>query len=250
MRSMDDDDYLAGQFEANRAHLRAVAYRMLGSMSDADDAVQESWFRLSRSGASQVQNLGGWLTTVVARVCLDMLRARGWSARSRWGRICPSRVANRGDEIDPEHEVLLADSVGPALLVVLETLAPAERLAFVLRRGRGADDPVLLGQQVQVARWKRPGRSLRLARSPVAPNITMMWSSGRAMPAPAGAGAVGPASAGGAGGAGHAEVPSSVVVSPAAASASTSERAASTRPAGIVGSPASSRRSGSPCRRR
>ena len=134
---MDEHDCLAEQFEANRPHLRAVAYRMLGSLSEADDAVQESWLRLSRSGTSEIENLGGWLTTVVARVCLDMLRSR----RSRreeplsqppLGGRAPEPIASREDGIDPEHEALLADSIGPALLVVLETLAPAERLAFVL----------------------------------------------------------------------------------------------------------------------
>jgi RNA polymerase sigma factor (sigma-70 family) len=133
---MDENDWLAEQFEAHRTHLRAVAYRMLGSLSEADDAVQEAWLRLSRSDTSGVQNLGGWLTTVVSRVCLDMLRSR----RSRReeplgqppGARVPEPIVSRGDGIDPEHEALLADSVGSALLVVLETLAPAERLAFVL----------------------------------------------------------------------------------------------------------------------
>src|SRR5215213_2940655 len=133
---MDEHDWLAQRFEENRTHLRAVAYRMLGSIGEADDAVQEAWIRLSRSDTSGVQNLGGWLTTVVSRVCLDMLRSR----RSRreeplsqppGGRV-PEPIASRGDGIDPEHEALLADSVGLALLVVLETLTPAERLAFVL----------------------------------------------------------------------------------------------------------------------
>src|SRR5215218_5892757 len=129
---MDEHDCLAEQFEANRPHLRAVAYRMLGSLSEAHDAVQESWFRLSYSGTSGVENLGGWLTTVIARVCLDMLRSR----KSRHEESLEVRtgdpIASRESETDPEHEALLADSVGLALLVVLETLAPAERLAFVL----------------------------------------------------------------------------------------------------------------------
>jgi len=129
---MDDRDWLAGQFETHRAHLRAVAYRMLGSLSEADDAVQESWLRLSRTDASEVQNLGGWLTTVVARVCLDMLRSRTSRREEPLDRGVPERIASRADESDPEHEALLADAVGLALLVVLETLAPAERLAFVL----------------------------------------------------------------------------------------------------------------------
>src|ERR671911_1955284 len=134
---MDEhDDWLAEHFEANRTHLRAVAYRLLGSLSEADDAVQEAWLRLSRSGTSGVQNLGGWLTTVVARVCLDMLRSRKSrrevSLDELSGVRVPDPIVNREDRTDPEHEALLADSVGLALLVVLETLTPAERLAFVL----------------------------------------------------------------------------------------------------------------------
>jgi RNA polymerase sigma factor (sigma-70 family) len=129
---MDEHEGLAERFEANRAHLRAVAYRMLGSLSDADDAVQESWLRLSRSDTSGVENLGGWLTTVVARVCLDMLRSRKSRREEPLGARVPDPIVSREDGIDPEHEALLAESVGLALLVVLETLAPAERLAFVL----------------------------------------------------------------------------------------------------------------------
>ncbi|HKN37861.1 MAG TPA: sigma-70 family RNA polymerase sigma factor [Acidimicrobiia bacterium] len=131
---MDERDWLADRFEAHRSHLRSVAYRMLGSAGEADDAVQEAWIRLSRSGAADVENLGGWLTTVVSRVCLDMLRSR--TARREEPLDPPVHEATPGpglpDGIDPEQEALLADSVGPALLVVLETLAPAERLAFVL----------------------------------------------------------------------------------------------------------------------
>ncbi len=129
---MDDREYLAQQFEANRTHLRAVAYRMLGSVSEADDAVQESWLRLSRSDASEIENLGGWLTTVVARVCLDMLRSRKSQREEPLGPHVPEPIVSREDGVDPEHEALLADSVGLALVVVLETLTPAERLAFVL----------------------------------------------------------------------------------------------------------------------
>ena len=129
---MDERDWLADRFEAHRSHLRSVAYRMLGSAGEADDAVQEAWIRLSRSGAADVENLGGWLTTVVSRVCLDMLRSR--TARREEPLDPPVHEATPAhpDGIDPEQEALLADSVGPALLVVLETLAPAERLAFVL----------------------------------------------------------------------------------------------------------------------
>ena len=127
---MDEHAWLAERFEANRAHLQAVAYRMLGSPSEADDAVQEAWLRLSRADTSGVQNFGGWLTTVVARVCLDMLRSR--KARREEPLAAPDGVVGRAAGTDPEHEAVLADSVGLALLVVLETLAPAERVAFVL----------------------------------------------------------------------------------------------------------------------
>jgi RNA polymerase sigma-70 factor (ECF subfamily) len=129
---MDERQQLAELFEAHRSHLRAVAYRMLGSLSEADDAVQEGWLRLSRSDASGIENLGGWLTRVVARVCLDMRRSRKSRREEPLGVHVPDPIVSRADGIDPEHEALLADSVGLALLVVLETLAPAERLAFVL----------------------------------------------------------------------------------------------------------------------
>ncbi|MER5467783.1 RNA polymerase sigma factor SigJ [Streptomyces sp. NPDC002935] len=133
---MDDRELLADRFEAHRGRLRAVAYRMLGSLSEADDAVQEAWLRLGRTDdPDEIRNLGGWLTTVVGRVCLDMLRSR--TARREdplepSGTFVPDPVLSPLDRIDPEQEVLLADSVGLALLVVLETLEPVERLAFVL----------------------------------------------------------------------------------------------------------------------
>ena len=129
---MNNHEWLAERFQENRGHLRAVAYRMLGSLSEADDAVQESWLKLSRSDTSGVENLGGWLTTVVARVCLDMLRSRKSRREEPLGPYVPEPIVSRDDRINPEHEVLLADSVALALLVVLETLAPDERLAFVL----------------------------------------------------------------------------------------------------------------------
>jgi RNA polymerase sigma factor (sigma-70 family) len=132
MRPMDEHDWLAQQFEAKRTHLRAVAYRMLGSLSEADDAVQEAWLHLSRSDTSGVANLGGWLTTVVARICLDMLRSRTSRREEPLDAHVPEQIMSRAGGIDPEYEALLADSVGLALLVVLDTLAPAERLAFVL----------------------------------------------------------------------------------------------------------------------
>jgi RNA polymerase sigma factor (sigma-70 family) len=130
--TVNDDDYLARRFEAHRTHLRAVAYRMLGSVSEADDAVQEAWLRLSRADRRGVENLGGWLTTVVARVSLDMLRSRRSRREEPFGTHLPEPIVSRDDALDPEHAALLADSVGLALLVVLEQLAPAERLAFVL----------------------------------------------------------------------------------------------------------------------
>jgi RNA polymerase sigma factor (sigma-70 family) len=134
---MDERDLLAERFEEHRPRLRAVAYRMLGSPSEAEDAVQEAWLRLSRSGAGGIENLGGWLTTVVARVCLDALRSRRSRREEpmgepRVGVHVPDPILGPEDRTDPEHEALLDDSVGPALLVVLETLSPAERLAFVL----------------------------------------------------------------------------------------------------------------------
>jgi RNA polymerase sigma factor (sigma-70 family) len=128
----NEREWLAERFEDNRAHLRGVAYRMLGSVSDADDAVQEFWLRLSRSDASGVENLQAWFTTGVARVCLDMLRSRRSRREEPLGSRLPEPIVSPEDGVDPEHEALLADSVGLALLVVLETLTPAERLAFVL----------------------------------------------------------------------------------------------------------------------
>ena len=129
---MDESEWLARSFEAHRAHLRAVAYRMLGSLADADDAVQETWLRLARSDTSGVQNLGGWLTTVAARVCLDMLRARAARREDPLHVYVPDPIVSPDVGPGPEQEALLADSVGLALLVVLDTLSPTERLAFVL----------------------------------------------------------------------------------------------------------------------
>jgi RNA polymerase sigma factor (sigma-70 family) len=137
---MEERDLLANRFEKHRPRLRALAYRMLGSSSEADDAVQEAWLRLDRSDSGGIENLGGWLTTVVGRVCLNMLRSRG-SRHERvldepWGETSDARmpdpIVDREDGIDPEHQALLADGIGLALLVVLETLSPAERIAFVL----------------------------------------------------------------------------------------------------------------------
>jgi RNA polymerase sigma factor (sigma-70 family) len=129
---MDEHEWLAQRFEAYRTHLQWVAYRMLGSLSDADDAVQEAWLRLSRSDTSGIENLGGWLTTVVARVCLDILRSRRSRREQPLDALTSKPVVSHEDGLDPEREALLADSVGLALLVVLEKLSPAERVAFVL----------------------------------------------------------------------------------------------------------------------
>ena len=129
---MNDQDWLAERFEANRPHLRGVAYRMLGSVSEADDAVQDAWVRLSRTDTSEVDNLRAWLTTVVGRVCLNMLRSRKTRRESSLETYLPDPIVSPQAGIDPEQEALLGDSVGLAMLVVLESLTPAERVAFVL----------------------------------------------------------------------------------------------------------------------
>jgi RNA polymerase sigma-70 factor, ECF subfamily len=131
-RYMDHETWQVDQFERHRSHLRAVAYRMLGSVTDAEDAVQEAWLRFHRADEDGIDNLGGWLTTVVGRVCIDMLRARKSRREDYVGTWLPEPVITVDDESDPERQALLADSVGLALLVVLETLSPPERLAFVL----------------------------------------------------------------------------------------------------------------------
>jgi RNA polymerase sigma factor (sigma-70 family) len=129
---MNENEWLAERFEEHRAHLRAVAYRMLGSLTDADDAVQDAWLRLSRSRTGEIENLGGWLTTTVARICLNMLRTRTTRREESFEVHVPDLVIIPDGELQPEEEALLADAVSLALLVVLDTLAPAERLAFVL----------------------------------------------------------------------------------------------------------------------
>jgi RNA polymerase sigma factor (sigma-70 family) len=129
---MTEGEEIVSAFEEQRPHLRSVAYRMLGSTSEADDAVQEAWLRLSRSDAAEIENLGGWLTTVVARICLNMLRSRNSRREQPLDIHVPDPIVDPIDGTDPEHEVLVADSVGIAMLMVLETLNPAERLAFVL----------------------------------------------------------------------------------------------------------------------
>jgi RNA polymerase sigma factor (sigma-70 family) len=129
---MAEADWLTDRFEASRTHLRAVAYRMLGSYAEADDAVQETWLRVDRTDATGVENFGGWLTTIVARICLDKLRARRSRPEAAIGAHLPEPAVGITDEIDPAHQAVVADSVGSALLVVLDLLAPAERVAFVL----------------------------------------------------------------------------------------------------------------------
>lgn len=129
---VDRQEWLTARFEEQRPHLRAVAYRMLGSLAEAEDAVQEAWLRMQRADTSSVENLAGWLITVVARVCLDLLRSRKSRRETAIGVHVPEPVVSRDDRLNPEHQALLADSIGLALLVVLETLEPAERLAFVL----------------------------------------------------------------------------------------------------------------------
>jgi len=152
---MNEQDWLAQQFEANRRRLRAVAYRMLGSVSEAEDAVQEAWLRLSRSEPAEIENLSGWLTTVVARVSLNMLRSRAVRREQPLSPHLPDPIIDPIDGVDPEHEALLADSVGLAMLVVLETLTPPERLAFVLHDMFGVpfeDIATLLDRSPQAAR--------------------------------------------------------------------------------------------------
>ncbi len=181
---MDERDWLAQRFEAHRTRLRAVAYRMLGAASEADDAVQEAWIRLSRTDTGAVENLGGWLTTVVARVSLDMLRSRASRREQPLGAHPPEAELGTANGTDPEAEALLADSVGPALLVVLETLAPAERLAFVLHDMFAVpfDEiaPILgrspnAAKQLASPRRARPGR-----RAPCRPRRRAPGRRGRA----------------------------------------------------------------------
>lgn len=169
---MNEADWLAHRFETHRDHLRAVAYRMLGSLTEAEDAVQESWLRLSRTDTSDVENLAGWLTTVVGRVCLDMLRSRKARREEPWDTLVPDPIVSR-DEAGPEHEALMADSVGLALLVVLETLTPAERLAFVLRDMFGVpfDEIAPIVGRTETATRQLASRARRRVRgAPVAPD--------------------------------------------------------------------------------
>ncbi len=174
---MDESDWLAERFEEHRARLRAVAYRMLGSLSEADDAVQEAWLRLRHSDESGRENLGGWLTTVVARLCMDMLRSRMSRREEPLGVHVPEPIVSRESGGDPEHEALLADSVGLALLVVLDTLAPAERLAFVLHDMFGVafeEIAAIVGRSPTAARQlaSRARRRVRGAAKVPDPDLT------------------------------------------------------------------------------
>jgi RNA polymerase sigma-70 factor (ECF subfamily) len=164
---MNEREWLTDRFEEHRGHLRAVAYRMLGSLSEADDAVQKAWLRLDRSDTSRVDNLGGWLTTVVGRVCLDMLRSRRSRREESLEPYPPQPATGQPDGgADPEHQALLADSVGLALLVVLETLDPAERLAFVLHDMFGVpfDEIALIVDRSPAAARQLASRARRRVR--------------------------------------------------------------------------------------
>jgi RNA polymerase sigma factor (sigma-70 family) len=171
---MSEQDWLAQRFEEHRRRLLAVAYRMLGSVSEAEDAVQEAWLRLSGSEPGEIENLGGWLTTVVARVSLNMLRSRAVRREEPLTPHLPDPIIDRADGVDPEHEALLADSVGLALLVVLETLTPAERLAFVLHDMFGVpfgEIALLIDRSPQAARQLASRARRRVRAQPTAPDV-------------------------------------------------------------------------------
>jgi len=171
---MSEQDWLAQRFEEHRRRLRAVAYRMLGSVSEAEDAVQEAWLRLSASEPGEIENLSGWLTTVVARVSLNMLRSRAVRREEPLSPHLPDPIVDRADGVDPEHEALLADSVGLALLVVLETLTPAERLAFVLHDMFGVpfeEIASLVDRSPQAARQLASRARRRVRAQPTAPDV-------------------------------------------------------------------------------
>jgi RNA polymerase sigma factor (sigma-70 family) len=173
---MNDQNWLAHSFEENRGHLRAVAYRMLGSASEVDDAVQEAWLRLSRSNASTIENLGGWLTTVVSRVCLDMLRSRTAKREETLDTTATESIATSERQNDPEQETLLADSVGFALLIVLDRLEPAERLAFVLHDMFAVSfDEIasILGRSPEAARQLASRARRRVQGAPAIPTASL-----------------------------------------------------------------------------
>jgi RNA polymerase sigma factor (sigma-70 family) len=174
--TVDEQDWLAERFEEHRTRLRAVAYRMLGSLSEADDAVQDAWLRFSRSEARGVHNLGGWLTTMVARACLDLLRSRHARREEPLDGRLPEPIVSRADQLDPEHEALLADSVGLALLVVLDTLTPAERLAFVLHDTFGVpfeEIAVLVGRSASAARQLASRARRRVRQAAAVPDADL-----------------------------------------------------------------------------
>jgi RNA polymerase sigma factor (sigma-70 family) len=176
MNRMTDQDWLAEQFEEHRRRLRAVAYRMLGSVSEAEDAVQEAWMRLSGSQAGEIENLAAWLTTVVARVSLNMLRSRAVRREEPLSPRLPDPIIDRADGVDPEHEALLADSVGLALLVVLETLSPPERLAFVLHDMFGVpfeEIAPLVSRTPQAARQLASRARRRVRARPTTPDVSV-----------------------------------------------------------------------------
>jgi RNA polymerase sigma factor (sigma-70 family) len=176
MEPEKQNQWLAERFEQNRGHLRAVAYRMLGSASEADDAVQEAWLRLSRSDASTIENLGGWLTTVVSRVCLDMLRSRRAKREEALDTGATESIAASERQTDPEQETLLADSVGFALLIVLDRLDPAERLAFVLHDMFAVSfDEIasILGRSPEAARQLASRARRRVQGAPAVPKASL-----------------------------------------------------------------------------
>jgi RNA polymerase sigma factor (sigma-70 family) len=174
---MAEHEWLAERFEENRGHLRAVAYRMLGSLNEADDAVQEAWLRLSRSDAGTIENLGGWLTTVVSRVCLDMLRSRtSRKEETLETEVAPAAVNSDGRR-DPEQETLLADAIGAALLIVLDRLDPAERPAFVLHDMFAVSfDEIasIVGRSPEAARQLASRARRRVQGAPAVPNTSLM----------------------------------------------------------------------------
>jgi RNA polymerase sigma-70 factor (ECF subfamily) len=177
---MDQQEWLAKRFEEHRPHLRAVAYRMLGSLAEADDAVQDAWLRLSRTDTSGVENLGGWLTTVVARVALNVLRSRRTRRERPLDSYVPDPVVDSTTGTDPEHEALLADSVGLALLVVLEALSPAERIAFVLHDMFGVsfdEIAVILERSPQASRQlaSRARRRVQDSTPDPDPDVNAQW---------------------------------------------------------------------------
>ena len=174
---MPEQEWLADKFEENRSHLRAVAYRMLGSLNEADDAVQEAWLRLSRSDAGTIENLGGWLTTVVSRVCLDMLRSRTSRREEELDIQVAVPPVNSEAGRNPEQETLLADSIGAALLIVLDRLHPAERLAFVLHDMFAISfDEIasILGRSPEAARQLASRARRRVQGAPSVPRTTLM----------------------------------------------------------------------------